>query len=201
LGYLPTLAAACESTADASPIDLYAYHILAYADEELAGCIRVYPLAAGGPPCSTEELLGAQRFAEVQRWIRRDRNLREPQVLEVGRWVAAPTCRAHGMVRGVGMFLAAAAAGILPALARQCGYEDWIGFSPACTAYRQDVLLEHAGLMSIPWVDSVRADSFNDTARILYCCNLAMLRPRFQRIVRAMQQTLELDEMFPESTR
>ena len=38
--------------ADADPIDVYAWHVLAYAGDSLVGCVRVYPLACGRAPVS-----------------------------------------------------------------------------------------------------------------------------------------------------
>jgi hypothetical protein len=48
---------------DADPIDLFAYHILAYDGTILAGCVRVYRLASDGPACLTEKLLGEKTFS------------------------------------------------------------------------------------------------------------------------------------------
>ena len=45
---------------DADPIDLYAYHILAYDAMRLVGCVRVYPLISNGFSCVTEQILKAQ---------------------------------------------------------------------------------------------------------------------------------------------
>ena len=60
--------------ADSDPIDLYAWHVLAYAGDSLAGCVRVYPLAGNGVPCLTETLLGEKQFSETLRKLGSHRN-------------------------------------------------------------------------------------------------------------------------------
>src|SRR5271165_1762034 len=57
---------------DADPIDLYAYHILAYDAMRLVGCVRVYSLVSNGFSCVTEQILclAATTFAlAVLDWL------------------------------------------------------------------------------------------------------------------------------------
>jgi N-acyl-L-homoserine lactone synthetase len=50
---------------DPDPIDLHAYHVLAYRDYQLVGCVRVLPLVSNAARCTTEVLLGTKVFSEM----------------------------------------------------------------------------------------------------------------------------------------
>jgi hypothetical protein len=102
--------------ADSDPIDLHAWHVLAYVGDSLVGCVRVYPLAAGGPQCSTERLLGEERFSEMLFRLGKDRD----NTIEIGRWVVDPALRAQGsLAPGIGVQLAAGAGALAFALVSQ----------------------------------------------------------------------------------
>jgi Acetyltransferase (GNAT) domain len=102
--------------ADSDPIDLYAWHVLAYAGDSLVGCVRVYPLAGNGVPCLTETLLGEKQFLEILRTLGSHRN----NTIEIGRWVVDPALRAqNGLAPGIGVQLAASAGALALALVRQ----------------------------------------------------------------------------------
>ena len=88
--------------ADSDPIDLYAWHVLAYAGDSLAGCVRVYPLAGNGLPSLTETLLGEEQFLQTLRRLVCRRN----NTIEIGRWVVDPALRAqNGLAAGIGIQL------------------------------------------------------------------------------------------------
>jgi hypothetical protein len=72
---------------DADPIDLYAYHILAYDSMRLVGCVRVYSLVSNGFSCVTEQILGEKRFSETLHKLGAQRT----QTVEIGRWIVHPS--------------------------------------------------------------------------------------------------------------
>ena len=77
--------------------DLYAWHVLAYAGDSLAGCVRVYPLAGNGLPSLTETLLGEEQFLQTLRRLVCRRN----NTIEIGRWAVDPALRArNGLCSG-----------------------------------------------------------------------------------------------------
>lgn len=88
---------------DADSIDLYSYHILAYDGSALVGCVRVYPLAANGPACVSEEVLGEETFSELLDNL----GIQRRDTVEIGRWIVHPAYRASGRP---GTLLAAASA-------------------------------------------------------------------------------------------
>jgi N-acyl-L-homoserine lactone synthetase len=77
---------------DADPIDLYAYHILAYDAMRLVGCVRVYPLISDGFSCLTEQILGEKAFSELLHKLGAQRT----ETVEIGRWIVHPAYRASG---------------------------------------------------------------------------------------------------------
>src|SRR5579864_6160454 len=114
-GRRPRFRAADGRFHDPDPIDLYAWHVLAYHGSSLAGCVRVYPLTEGGPPCLTESLLGTERFTKMTGSLGKKRE----DVIEIGRWVVDPEFRnRRSLAPGIGLELAAGAGALGVALAR-----------------------------------------------------------------------------------
>lgn len=71
---------------DADPIDLYAYHILAYDAMRLIGCVRVYSLVSNHFSCVTEQILGKKTFLEMLHKLGAQRT----ETIEIGRWIVHP---------------------------------------------------------------------------------------------------------------
>ena len=71
--------------ADPDPLDVYAYHLVAYAATGAVGCIRLVPLA-DLPECFSEHLVGHQAFAQALDALQMTR----PQAVEGGRWMVVP---------------------------------------------------------------------------------------------------------------
>src|SRR5262249_11376722 len=63
-GRRPQFRTAAGRLVDADPRDGHAYHVLAYRDHTLVGCVRLLPFAQEGASL-TETLLGARRFRQM----------------------------------------------------------------------------------------------------------------------------------------
>src|SRR5437879_2223797 len=111
---------------DSDPLDVRAYHVLAYRNNTMVGCARLTPLAPEVTSL-TETLLGERRFAQMLR----DLGVGRAVAIEGGRWLVHPAHRC----RGLGVQLVGAGG----ALARQLGYR--VVFSPVGTKTRQDHVL------------------------------------------------------------
>jgi hypothetical protein len=175
---------------DPDPIDLHAYHILAYDGSRLAGCVRVYCLDANSPPCLTEQILGKKVFSEVLNSL----GVRRTDTVEIGRWIVHPAYRASGRL---GTHLAAASA------ARALTLEDGsvaLRGMVVCTVgarNKQDWMLARIGLTDLPGTAWVVCDEFNDDVRLMHCLNTHQLNARFLRIVSDMAEKLGLSMIQP----
>src|SRR5215469_4838280 len=78
---------------DFDPLDLHAYHVLAYQNHQLVGCVRIYPLAFHTGCCTTETLLGKQTFAQMLLEL----GAQQTTTVEVSRWVVHPDHRTGGL--------------------------------------------------------------------------------------------------------
>ena len=117
---------------DADPIDLYAYHILAYDAMRLVGCVRVYPLISSGFPCVTEQILGEKTFSELLYRLGAQRT----ETVEIGRWIVHPAYRASGRPA---VQLAAASAALAITLWNASLVQQGIVLCSAGTDDRQDL--------------------------------------------------------------
>lgn len=164
---------------DPDPIDLHAYHVLAYHDHQLVGCARVYPLASETACCTTEAILGKKAFAEMLLELGAQRTI----TVEIGRWVVHPEHR-----KGVlGVQLAAGAA----TLAKRLGFQ--IAVCTAGTADRQDRILTRMGLKAVPTVDVLKCDAYTDWVRVMY---FHIQNLKFAHIMDQMAETLGLNQIF-----
>lgn len=170
---------------DADPIDLFAYHILAYDWRILAGCVRVYRLASDGPACLTERLLGEKTFSEILHKLRVQRT----KIIEIGRWIVHPAYRASGRP---GVQLAAASAALAIRLRNGTVIPREIVVCSVGTGDRQDLILTRIGLRALPAAEPIKCDDFKDNVRVMYCINTQQLNPRFLRIVDKMAKTIGL---------
>jgi hypothetical protein len=182
--------------ADSDPIDLYAWHVLAYAGDSLAGCVRVYPLAGNGLPSLTETLLGEEQFLQTLRRLvcRRD------NTIEIGRWVVDPALRAqNGLAAGIGIQLAASAGALALALMNQSEDVNAIAIFSAGSRDNQYLMLSRLGLRPVSGIKPVISTEYNDVIRVMYCARNQKLQPRFQRMLDAMAKTIGVDQMLPVS--
>jgi hypothetical protein len=181
---------------DSDPIDLHAWHLLAYAGDSLVGCVRIYPLAVEGPQCLTELLLGEARFSRMLRVMERHRN----NAIEIGRWVVDPALRISGsLAPGIAVQLAAGAGAIAFALVNQSEDENGVAIFSAGSRDKQYQVLSRLGLRPVSGIDPVASTEYDDVIRVMYCTNTQQLQSRFRRMMDAMAETIGLDQMIPTS--
>jgi hypothetical protein len=184
------------SYVDADPIDLHAWHVLAYAGNSLVGCVRVYPLAGGGPPCLTELLLGEERFTKMLRKLGKHRD----NAIEVGRWVAAPAPQVQGsLAPGIGVQLAAGAGALAFALVNQAEDENGVAIFSAGSRNKQYLTLSRLGLKPVSGIEPVASNEYDDMIRVMYCSDMDELQPRFRRMMEAMAEVIRLDRAVQET--
>ena len=182
--------------ADSDPIDLDAWHVLAYAGDSLAGCVRVYPLARNSPPCLTETLLGEKQFLETLLKLGSHRN----NAIEIGRWVVDPALRAqNGLAPGIGVQLAGTAGALALALVNQLEDVNAIAIFSAGSQDNQYLTLSRLGLRPVAGIEPVISTDYDDVIRVMYCARNQKLQRRFQRMMDAMAKTIGLDQMLPVS--
>jgi hypothetical protein len=183
--------------ADSDPIDLHAWHLLAYAGNNLAGCVRVYPLAGGGPACLTETLLGEEQFTQMLHRMEKRRD----NIIEIGRWVVDPTFRIpRSLAPGIGVQLAAGAGALAFALANQSEDVNGVAIFSAGSRDKQYLTLSRLGLRPVSGIEPVASPEYDDVIRVMYCTSTRDLTSRFRRMMDAMAETIELDQMLPTST-
>jgi hypothetical protein len=74
--------------ADCDPLDMYAYHVIAHAQQGAVGCIRLVPLA-DATECITKEIVGTTLFNKALGDLGVSRCL----AAECSRWIVAPETR------------------------------------------------------------------------------------------------------------
>ena len=172
---------------DADPIDLYAYHILAYDGTRLVGCVRVYRLVSNGLSCVTEKILGKKTFSEMLHKLGAQRT----ETVEIGRWIVHPAYRASGRP---GVQLAAASAALAITLRNGSLVQPAMTVCSVGTGDRQDLMLARIGLTAIPAAEPINCDDFKDNVRVMYCLNAQQLNPRFLRVMVKMAKTIGLTQ-------
>jgi hypothetical protein len=175
---------------DPDPIDLYAYHVLAYDSTRLVGCVRVYHLVPNGPLCVTEEILGEKAFSEILLNLGGQRE----ETVEIGRWIVHPEFHTNGLTMSLGAQLAAGSAALAIALANGLGVQHGIAVCSAGTEDRQDLMLARIGLTAVPGIEPVNCDDYNDNLRVMYCTGNQQLNPRFLRVMDEMAKKLRLTQ-------
>jgi hypothetical protein len=177
---------------DPDPIDPHAFHVLAYHNGMLAGCVRIYPLSENGPPCLTETLLGEDRFSAM---LLRLGGKRE-ETFEIGRWVANPLLRrSSNLAPSLGMQLAAAAGAVAVRLVENGRLSKGIALAAVGTEDGQDAILTRFGLKLVPGMEPVRCDYYNDTLRVMYCGSTQMLQSKFLQALYAMANVIGLNRV------
>jgi Acetyltransferase (GNAT) domain len=164
--------------ADRDPADFASYHMLAYRNGELVGCVRGLPLP-NDIKGLTESFLGKDT---VERMLQ-DLGTGRAEAIEAGRWLAHPDHRDHR----VGMLLAAAGV----ALARHLEYR--ILFCSVGTKYQQHRVLARLGFKPVPTVKSFYSNFFADTLQVMYIVP-SQPTPHFEAMMNLMAQKLELAE-------
>jgi hypothetical protein len=176
---------------DSDPIDFYAWHLLAYAGVTLVGCVRVYPMIGGGPPCLTELLVGAEQFSKMLLRLGKRRD----STIEIGRWVVDPALRAKGnLAPGIGVQLAAGAGSLALALVRRSNESNGVAIFSAGSRDRQFQMLSRLGLKPASEIEPVVSPEFDDLIRVMYCTSTHELQPRFQRLMDAVATTVGIDQ-------
>ncbi|HJU15746.1 MAG TPA: GNAT family N-acyltransferase, partial [Stellaceae bacterium] len=175
-GRRPCFRNADGSCCDADPIDLHAYHVLAYDGPILAGCVRVYPLTPDGPACLSEQILGRTGFAVLLDGL----GGRRTAAAEIGRWIVHPAYRGTGLLAAR---LAAAAA-----LTATLGFGRGLLLCAAGTGDGQDSMLARIGLE--PVSPAIACAMFSDAVRIMRCPDPSRLHPWFVRLIAEMGRTL-----------
>ena len=174
---------------DADPIDLYAYHILAYDVMRLVGCVRVYPLVSNSFSCVTEQILGEKIFSELLHKVGAQRT----ETVEIGRWIVHPAYRASGRPA---VQLAAASAALAITLENGSLVQRGIVVCSAGTGDGQDLMLARIGLAEVPTTEPIKCDQFQDHVRVMYCSNTQQTYSRLIRIMAEMATTNGITKPF-----
>src|ERR1700739_198268 len=180
------------SYADPDPIDLYSWHVLAYTGYKLIGCVRVYPLGEGRPKCLTEVLLGGEQFTEMLLSLGKDRR----NTFEIGRWVVDLVPGGQdGLAPGIGVQLAAASGALALAPANQSLGANGIAIFSAGSRDKQCLTLARLGLSTVPGIEPVISDEYDDVIRVMYCTKVEELPIRFPRMMDAIAHTIGLEQV------
>jgi hypothetical protein len=181
---------------DPDPIDPRAYHVLAYHEGTLAGCVRIYPLTESGPPCLTETLLGEKRFSEMLLALGGSPD----ETFEIGRWVANPLLRtSSNLAPSLGMQLAAAAGAVALRLVENGRLRNGLALSSVGTRDGQDAILARFGLTAVAGMQPVQCNHYDDSLRVMYCASTQMLRSRFLAAMNAMANVIGLNRILAPS--
>jgi hypothetical protein len=138
---------------DPDPADFGAYHLLAYSNRKLVGCVRLLQLGKGFTGV-TESFLGKGALEQLLLNLGTER----AKTIEGGRWMAHPDYRQSRL----GVFLACAAG----AMARHLGYH--VLFCPVGTKDKQNRVLARLGLKPAPGVKPFYCETFVDTLQVMY---------------------------------
>jgi hypothetical protein len=159
---------------DSDPIDLHAWHLLAYAGHSLVGCVRIYPLTVEGPPCLTELLLGKAQFSRILRDMGRHRD----KAIEIGRWVVDPAHRiSTRLAPGIAVQLAAGAGALAFALVNQSEDEDGVRIFSAGSRDKHYQVPSRLGLRPVSGIDPVASTEYDDAIRVMYCTHAQPILP------------------------
>ena len=182
---------------DSDPIDVHAFHVLAYHGAALVGCVRLYCLDPDGPACVTERILGKRMFSQLLQTLDAQRT----EIVEIGRWVVDPLYRATNHDLGLSIQLAAASAAIAKTLGEASGDLRGFAICAAGTKDRQDRLLTKFGMAPVSGIDPVFYEDYDDDVRILCCSRTQRLNPQFTAFVDKMAQQVVLEECLLEPFR
>jgi N-acyl-L-homoserine lactone synthetase len=176
---------------DPDPLDLHAYHVLAYEGATLVGCVRIYHVVPDGPPCVTEKLIGQKAFLKLLSQL----GIERTDVIEIGRWVVHPAYRPSGLQAvSPAVHLAAGAGAVALGLSNGASFRKGAVVCAAGTEDRQDVMLARIGLSAVPSLGSIRCDAFGDKVRVMYCTGAQHLSLRFLRLLNEMATSLGLTQ-------
>ena len=65
---------------------------------------------------------------------------------------------------------------------------------------KQYLTLSRLGLRPVSWIEPVASTEYDDVIRVMYCSNTHELQSRFRRMMDAMGETINLDEVLAPST-
>jgi hypothetical protein len=178
---------------DPDPIDLNAFHILAYDGQRLVGCVRVHRLSSNGPPCLTETLLGDKAFSEL---IAGFGGLRTDTV-EIGRWIVHPEFRKDGLA-GLAVKLAAGSGALAMALGNHSKTTQGIAICSVGTADKQDMMLARLGLTILRDIEAIKDHHYEDELRIGVCLGPQTLSHSFRQMMDAMAKEIGITQRLSE---
>jgi len=182
---------------DPDPIDVRAFHILAYDDATLVGCVRLYHLEPDGPPCVTERILGERTFSEMLQVL----NVRRIDIVEIGRWIVDPRYRATKRDLALSIQLAAASGALAKALAQASDELRGYVICAAGTKDRQNMLLTRVGMVPVSGIGPIYCEDYKDDVHILCCSKTQQLNLQFIGLIDKMEKEIRLDDSLLESFR
>jgi hypothetical protein len=177
---------------DEDPIDVRAFHVLAYDGAPLVGCVRLYRLDPEGPPCVTEKILGRRVFSQMLQTLGANRT----EIVEIGRWTVDPGYRAARHDLGLSLQLAAASAAVAKTLGEASGASRGFAICAAGTKGRQDRMIARFGMAPVLGIDPTYCEDYKDDVRVLCCSQIQQLDPQFKGLVNKMAKEMALEE-FP----
>lgn len=177
-GLRPWFRASGDSFDDPDPADLFAYHILARAEQSIVACARIVPSKSihSGFIASA---LGLQEFWTVVDMVRANR----AQVCEASRWVVVPEFRG-----ALGGQIVAASGAVIRWLCIR------IAFVLAATCRKQDVALIRMGARPINGLPLIASPFSNDKCRLLYF-DLMYPSPWMEKRINEMTDALRLGSL------
>jgi N-acyl-L-homoserine lactone synthetase len=162
---------------DPDRFDHQAYHIQAFLDNSLVGCLRIMPFALGR--MLTESVFGDGVFARLMERFRCSRS----ETAEAGRWIV------HSQVRGESIGLGLVAGGW--ALLRNLGFK--LAVASVGTRFKQDEILRRIGLNDVPDSKVEMSLTYVDEIRPMYA-DITRPLPEFAPMIDRMAQVLRLSE-------
>jgi Acetyltransferase (GNAT) domain len=190
-GRRPCFRTADKRLFDPDPIDLHSHHILAHVGQKLVGCVRFYHLGANSLPCVTEKVLGETVFSDMLNEL----GVQRTDTVEIGRWIVHPAYRANGRPATQ---LAAASAALALTLGDGAIAQRGTVICSVGRGNKQDLILARVGLATVPGLESIKSDEFNDDVGVMYCTGERPLNAPFFRIISDMVKRLALCANLPE---
>jgi hypothetical protein len=122
-------------------------------------------------------------------------------VVEIGRWVVDPTFRIpRSLAPGIAVQLAAGAGALAFALANQSEDVNGVAIFSAGSRDKQYLMLSRLGLRPVSGIEPVASTEYDDVIRVMYCTNTHELQSRFRRMMDAMGETININEVLAPST-
>jgi hypothetical protein len=141
-------------------------------------------------------LLGEEQFSQILRDLGRHRD----NTIEIGRWVFDPALRSSdSFAPGISVHLAAGAGALAFALLNQSEDVNGVAIFSAGSRDKQHLMLSRLGLRLVSGIGPVASNEYDDMIRVILCTNPKELQSRFRRMMDAMAEAIELDQILPTS--